>query len=324
MTRPPILINVTRGNNVESRHQVHAIVMDDDGRIITAFGDAKRLTYPRSTLKPLQAVALIESGAAEAFHLSSEEIALATASHGGEEKHTSRVEKWLGRLNVDKNALECGGHAPYAATATAFNALHNNCSGKHAGMITLSLFLKAPVAGYTNPEHPAQRLILKTMSELCGTTLTPGVCGIDGCSAPAPCLPLENLALGLARFISLARQDGARGQACQTILASMRAHPDLVSGTGRFDTLLIEASQRKIISKIGAEGVHIALIPEHNAVIALKAEDGAARAAQAALFSLLEKYNFISPSALMPIRPMALPVLKNWAGKTVGQLLADF
>ncbi len=319
---PPLTVDVTRGSAVESRHRVNAVLMDGRGNIKAVYGDAQRLTFPRSSLKPLQTIALLESGAADAFAVSENEIALASASHNGEAIHTVPVKSWLARLGLDETALECGGHAPYGAPCQLpFSALHNNCSGKHTGMLTLALFLKAPIVGYTNPEHPVQQMILSTLTEMCGAKLTPACCGIDGCSAPNPAMPLENLARGFSAFMQQQNSpSGKRGDACRRIFQAMARHPDLVGGTeGRLDTVLMRAAQGKIVSKTGAEGTYIAILPEHDTVLALKTEDGAARAGQAALYGLFEKHKLADSAVLDAMRPLALPVLKNWRGLETGR-----
>lgn len=309
-----LTVEIVRDPAVESRHTVHAVLMSGNGKTQATYGDARRLTFPRSTLKPLQAVALLESGAAEAFQLSDAEIALACASHSGEEKHIKAVSHWLQRLGLKDSALECGAHAPYNDARQTGSVLHNNCSGKHAGMLTLALFLKAPLQGYTKPEHPVQQLILKVLTRLCGTELTPACCCVDGCSAPNPAMPLENLAQGFADFM---REEN---DAYRRIMQAMIKHPDLVGGTGRLDTVLMQAAAGKIISKGGAEGTYIALVPERDMVIALKAEDGASRAAHAALYHLLEKHELADKKTLESIRPLALPVLKNWRQVETGRV----
>jgi L-asparaginase II len=320
MNHPPLAVELVRGAAVESRHAVHAVLMDGEGAVVDVYGDAARPTFPRSALKPLQAIALVETGAAEAYHLSESELALACASHAGEEKHTTAVAAWLKRLGLDETALECGAHAPSSAPGSPPSVLCNNCSGKHAGMVTLALFMKVPVAGYTNPLHPAQQKILQTISEMCGAPVTPATCGIDGCSAPNPLLPLENLARGFATFMNPARLPLARGAACRRLYEAMTAHPDLVGGTGKLDTVLMTAARGKILSKTGAEGVYACAVPEKDRVLVLKAEDGATRAAQAALFAVLEEHSLAAPDVLEAIRPIALPVQKNWRGLAVGAI----
>lgn len=318
MEHSPLSVEVTRGPAVESRHIVHAVLMDGLGKITTVYGDPARPTFPRSCIKPLQALALVETGAAAAFGVSEAELALACASHSGEEKHTSAVAGWLARLNLDESALECGAQAPYASPSSPPKALCNNCSGKHTGMLTLACFMKTPPAGYTQAGHPAQQAILKAVGDMCGVTITPASCGIDGCSAPNPLLALKNIARGFASFMNPENLSPARKAACQRLFRAMTQHPDLVGGAGRLDTVLMKAAQGKILSKTGAEGVYACLIPEKDTVIVLKTEDGAARAAQAALYALLEKHALAHKAVLDAIRPLALPPLKNWRGLEVG------
>lgn len=309
---PALLINITRGPFIESRHFVHALLMDGAGRIRAQHGDAARLTFPRSTLKPLQALPLLESGAAEAYNLSDEEVALACASHNGDEMHVAAVAAWLDRLGLDETALECGVQSPRMSATHGATALCNNCSGKHAGMLTLALFTKAATKGYTQVTHPVQQEILKRIGELCGTRLTPDVCGIDGCSAPNPAMPLTSLARGFATLMKQETPSGRR------IYKAMTQHADYVSGAGRLDTVLMKTANGKILSKTGAEGAYIVLIPAQDTVIALKAEDGATRAAQAALHLLLDKYKLADSAVLEAIAPLTLPTIRNWRGLETG------
>lgn len=318
MKPAPLCVEVTRGSAVESRHAVHAVLMNGRGEITASFGDSKRPTFPRSSIKPLQSLALVESGAADAFGLSQAELALSCASHGGEEKHTAAVAAWLGRLGLDETCLECGAHAPYSSPASPPRILCNNCSGKHAGMVTLSFFLKVPHLGYTYTGHPVQQTILKSVGEMCGIKINPLSCGIDGCSAPNPLLPLKNIALGFSAFMNPQKFFPARAEACQRLFEAMVSHPDLVAGTGRLDTILMTAARGKIMSKGGAEGVYACVIPGKDTVIVLKAEDGTARASQAALCGLLEKFHLAETEVLDAIRPIALPPHKNWRGLDTG------
>ena len=316
----PLIVEVTRGHAVESSHQVHAVLMNGLGETIAVYGNAQRLTYPRSSLKPLQALALVESGAAAEFGMSDAEIALACASHSGEALHTSTVAAWLKRLGTDESELECGAHAPYAAPCAPASVLCNNCSGKHAGMVTLARFLKTPPRGYTGAEHPVQKKILGAISDMCGENITPADCGVDGCSAPNPAMPLASLAQGFARFMNPALFGRERLSACRHIFRAMTANPEMVGGTGRIDTVLMQAAKGKVLTKVGGEAVHIAVIPEKDTAIALKAEDGAGRAAQAALCALLERHRLAPDDALAAAKPVAFPVLKNWRGLEVGTI----
>ncbi len=318
MPSPPLIVELTRGPAVESRHAVHAVLMNGRGDVTASYGDAERPTYPRSSIKPLQAIALVETGAAAAFGLSNAEIALACASHSGEEKHTATAGGWLARIGLDENALECGAHAPYASPSSPPCVLCNNCSGKHSGMVTLSMFLNAPVAGYIDPAHPAQHKILSTVGEICGVQITPQTLGVDGCSAPNPVMPLASMAHGFASFMQPDSLGILRGTACRHLYQAMVEHPDLVGGTGRLDTALMSAAKGKIMCKVGGEGVYACAVPGKDTAIALKVEDGNIRAAQAALFALLEKYKLADDSVLEAVRNICLPVQKNWRGIEVG------
>lgn len=321
----PLTVALTRGQDIiESRHAVHAVVMSDDKKIIASYGDAARLTFTRSTLKPLQAIALLESGAAAAAQLSDAEIALACASHNGEALHIDAVGGWLARLNLSEDDLECGAHAPYANAAGDVRALANNCSGKHAGMLTLAQHLGAPTKGYTEIDHVVQKTILGIIGEMCGETLHAGCCGTDGCSAPNPAMPLTALAAGFATFMRPETLGFARGIACRHIYQAMVDNPVHVAGTKRLDTVLMQAAKGKIMCKIGAEGTYIAVIPAHDTVIALKAEDGAGRAGQAALAALLQKHDLCDAGVYDAIKPVALPVIKNWRGIETGTTQVAF
>ena len=326
-----LMIDLTRGPAVESRHAVHAVVLRS-GKTEAVYGDAARPTFPRSAIKPLQAIALIESGAADAFQLSPAEIALACASHAGEDMHTTPVGAWLKRLGLDDAALECGAHAPYHNPCLPVGNLCNNCSGKHTGMLTLAKHLGFALSGYVDVNHPVQQKILQTVAEMCGCAITPESCGIDGCSAPNPVMTLENMAQGFASMIDPAKLSFKRGAACARILQSMRENPLLVGGSKRFDSAVIAESHGEIICKIGGEGVYACVVPALSTTIALKVEDGAIRAAQAALFVLLEKHGVFAALAekkLVPadlaekLRGKALPVQRNWRGTEVGTVRSE-
>lgn len=321
---PPLAVSLTRAGRRESTHRIHAVLMNGEGNTLAAYGDSERITYPRSALKPLQSIALVESGAAAALGVSDAEIALACASHSGEELHTAAVQAWLARLGLDETALGCGAHAPYIDNCRPASLLANNCSGKHTGMLTLARHMKATDGDYLDTEHPVQKTILSTVSDMCGHALCSSDCGIDGCSAPNPAMPLSALARGFATFMRPARASFHRGTACRQIYQAMVEHPVHVGGSkNRLDTVLMQAAGGNILSKTGAEGCYIAVIPAKDTVIALKAEDGATRAAQAALYALLSQHNLADENTLAAIRPLCLPVLRNWRGTAVGETVID-
>ena len=289
----PVLVEITRGPLVESVHRGAIAVSDARGRLRLAVGDVEHLTFPRSALKPVQAIPLIESGAADRFGLSDEEIALACASHSGEPQHTARIAAWQKRIGCSVADLACGPHRPvHEPTATAmirsgekWTPLHNNCSGKHTGFMTLARFMGVPVAGYQEVEHPVQRAVERTLTEMAGIS-GPLPYGIDGCTVPNFALPLAALARAMAGLADRSGLPPARAEAASRIVAAMQANPDLVAGTGRPCTLLMRETGH-IAVKTGAEGVYVAILPALGLGVALKIDDGAGRAAETLVAAVL-------------------------------------
>jgi L-asparaginase II len=323
----PVAVLVRRGDRVESAHRVAYAVADPAGALLRHEGDVGRPVFPRSAVKPLQAVALIESGAAERFAVSEPELALACASHGGEPMHTEIVAAWLARIGLDPSALECGAHPPsHEPTARRLIAerrspspLHNNCSGKHAGMLTLALHLGAPIAGYIAPDHPVQQRIGTVLAAMSGTSLAPPA--VDGCGIPTHPLPLADLATAMARLADPGPDPAdapGRAEACARIRAAMAAHPLLVAGTGRACSLVMAAAP-DVLVKTGAEGVYVAALPGRKLGLALKVADGASRAAVVALLALLAKLGALHPGA-SALGDLAAPALRNHAGRVVGRI----
>lgn len=314
-----VAVEVVRGGRVESRHRVDACVVDAAGRVRLARGGIEEPIYPRSAIKPFQALALVETGAADACGVSEAELALACASHGGEPMHVQSVASWLARLGLEERHLACGPHPPmHAASAAALIArgerptrLHNNCSGKHTGLLATCLHRGWPVEGYVRPDHPVQRCIAAALARAAGLPAVEAP-GIDGCSLPAFVMPLRSLAVAGAR---LAADGGALGR----IGRAMRARPELVAGTGRLCTALMSAVPQ-VIAKTGAEGVFLAAVPEQGLGIALKARDGATRAAEVALLALLGHLGLIPEPASQALAPFAQPVLRDWNGVIAGEV----
>lgn len=311
----PILVEVTRAELVESIHRGSIAIADAGGAIRFALGDVETPIYPRSSLKPIQALPLIESGAADAFNLSDEEVALACASHSGETMHTSRVAAWLARIGCGENDLACGPQAPRYEPALAEmlrsgekpTRLQNNCSGKHAGFLTVAKHWGVTTAGYEHVEHPVQQAVAKTLRELSGVSDLPW--GVDGCAAPNFALPLTGFARALAKLA------GWRTAGSSRIVHAMIAHPALVAGTGRSCTALMRAAKGKAAAKIGAEGVYAAMIPESGLGIAIKMDDGAARAAETAIAAILTTLGILDETARALVH---VPVI-NTRGTIVGE-----
>ena len=317
MPIPAPMVEILRGDFVESRHFGHAVVASADGQVVESWGDPGKVILPRSSCKMIQALPLMESGAGA--NLTPEHLALACASHNGEMRHISRVTDWLSDLGLDEHALCCG---PQASRDKALRLdmirngqkpgrILNNCSGKHTGFLTLAQHLGADL-NYVDPDHPVQKMVKAAFEETCGED-SPGF-GIDGCSAPNFAVSLAGLARAMARFADAGAGSDARDTAMSQLRDAMMAHPKLVSGEGRACAALMQAAPGKLAVKTGAEGVFVAILPEQKLGIALKIEDGATRAAEVAIAALLTRYNMIPTDHPMLRRPV-----KNWDGLVTGE-----
>lgn len=328
MTANPVLVEVTRGEMVESRHRGSVAVAGANGQTIGGIGDVTRLIYPRSALKPLQALHLVESGAAAAYQLGEREIALACASHNAEEQHVATVIQWLKRLGLNESALECGAHPPRRSfdretllhQGKKPGPAHNNCSGKHCGFLTAALHEEHPPQAYIAREHPVQQAVMTLIGELAGSSLQQAPHGIDGCGIPVAGIPLDRLAMAFARFATGDGLSGARASAAGQVYDAMIKEPFMVAGTDRWCTNAIEAGRGAFIVKTGAEGVYCGAVPEAGIGVALKIDDGAHRASECAMGAVLSKIPCLN--ALFtdsPIELIRVPV-KNVVGKTVGEI----
>jgi L-asparaginase II len=309
----PLVVEVTRGADVESAHVVDAVVVDRDGVVTESWGDASRPILPRSAVKPIQALPLLESGAADRFGLTDVQLALACASHDGEPKHIAEIVGWLDRIGLEETALECGasppGHEPSVRAMIRSGVepgpRHNNCSGKHVGLLTTCVHLGYPIAGYTRPDHPIQRdHVTPALAKLCGIDADRLVPGIDGCGIPVWATPLSGMAQGWARLQH--RPAGAR------LLSAMRGEAWLVAGSERLCTRIIEAASGDTVVKTGAEGVFGAVVPSRGLGIAIKARDGGRRAADAVIGWILGRLGVLEP---VDTRPHS-----NWSGTPVGEI----
>ncbi len=291
-----LLCNVIRGTNIESRHDVYAVAIDEEGKTIFSAGNPDYITCIRSSLKPFQASAVILSGATEAVGFNKEEIALMCGSHNGEEIHVNTAKNMAKKLKLKASDYECGNHAPYDAEArkntrtSGFTPFHNNCSGKHAGMLALAKQLGVETANYTSYNHPVQRVIFKQLKKLTGKYKLPH--GIDGCSAPTPFLSLTEIAklfqiLGLEKY-----------QELTIAYKAMSAHPYLVAGRNRFDTDFNAAMKGRGITKVGGEAIRGMVIKTNKygvVGIAQKIMDGAQRANETAIMTILNYLGLLKP-----------------------------
>jgi L-asparaginase II len=324
----PVLVEVTRGDMVESLHRAAYAVTDVTGRVVLSAGNIERLVYARSAIKPLQALALVESGAAEAFGCSDAEVALACASHDGEPRHVETVRAWLARLGLSVADLECGTHLPGSEVSAhalirageAPDATYNNCSGKHAGFLTLAKHLGVPLKGYIKYEHPVQQTILGILEMMCGLDLRGAPRGIDGCGIPQLGIPLGNVALAMARLADPSDQPERRQAACARIRRAMAAEPFMVAGSRRFCTKVIAATHGRALVKTGAEGVYCASVPELGLGVALKVDDGATRAAEVLVGHLLRRLQAIDATAAESLAEVLCQPIRNRAGAVVGEV----
>ncbi|MFA7413890.1 MAG: asparaginase [Rhizobium sp.] len=324
----PVTVEVTRGNIVESRHRGIAVVVDGDGRVMLAAGDVDAGVFPRSACKAMQALPLVESGAADAFGFGNKELALACSSHNGEDEHVATAASMLSRAGRDVSTLECGSHWSFdqntlihqARTIDKPTALHNNCSGKHSGFICACCHMGHDPKGYVGYDHPLQAEIRSVMENLTGAALGHDNCGTDGCSIPTYAVPLVALARGFGKMATGNGLEPVRAKASRRLMEACMAEPFYVAGTKRFCTKLMEVAPGKIFAKTGAEGVFCAVLPEKGISIAVKCEDGTTRAAEAMIAALLAKHFENDSAEQSALVAMANHSMFNWNGTHVGDI----
>lgn len=295
----PVLVHVHRGTRVESVHRGAVVVADTKGKVVFSLGDEQQVHYPRSALKMFQALPVVAEGIAEELGLSGEETALLMASHSGEDRHTQVAANMLQKIGLSMDDLECGAHTPYHHE-TAFDLekkgeqpcpLHNNCSGKHSGMLISAKKKNKGYKNYIDPSHAVQVDIVKVIEKLCGVSL--GAAAVDGCSAPTFALPMVAMATGLARFGAAAGADQA---ACDRLFSAAVQNPYFIAGSGRHCTKVMDVLQGKVFVKTGAEGFYSVIIPHLGLGAAIKIDDGAERASQLVLNGLLYKLGLVVDS----------------------------
>lgn len=324
----PVLVEVTRGPIVESCHRGAIAVVNHQGAVQASWGDIKQAVYPRSAVKAFQALPLVETGAADEYGFTAEEIALACASHNGEPVHADMAGRMLDKLGLGEADLECGAHWPMkddvardlAASGGVPDQRHNNCSGKHAGMLALAMKLGAPTKGYIDVTHPVQQRILGTMEAMCGVELQTAPRERDGCSVPTWAMPLENLAYGFARFGAPDDLPEGRAAACRRIAQAVAGHPYMVAGKGRYCTGVMEVLGRRAFVKTGAEGVFCVSLPEYGLGVAVKCDDGATRAAEAMTTAVLHEIGVIDEADRQKLAHYLVVPLKNRRDFTVGAI----
>jgi L-asparaginase II len=315
------MLEVWRGGLLECVHQGHAVICDAKG-VVAAWGNPQAVVFPRSSAKMIQALPLLETGAAAARGLSPAHLALACASHRGAHVHVELAGRWISDLGLSESDLRCGAHEPgdKAERDRLIEArekpcqLHNNCSGKHSGFLTVTQHLKAGPE-YVEIDHPLQKAIRAATEEVTDETVAGW--GVDGCSAPNFALTVGAMARGMAKFATGREGHGAREDAMFTLARAMAAHPHLVSGEGETCTELMRAMGGKVAIKGGAEAFYVAIVPEKGLGIALKIVDGGYRAAEAAIAALLSKIGVLDPAHPAAVKRMA-GVQRNWRGLETG------
>jgi len=322
----PILVDTLRGEVIENRHRGAIAVCDPRGQLIHAWGDTDALVYPRSAIKLLQALPLLESGAADHFALTPGEIALACSSHNAEAVHVDAVDAWLGRLDLTPDALECGAHPPLdEASAQALlrqgrqpAPIHNNCSGKHTGMLTTACFLGEPTRGYIEPDHPAQQRWFDSLGDMAGVDMRALPQSRDGCGIPVIAMPLGAIATAFARVAAPDDLPASRGDAVARISTAIAANPFMLAGSGRLDTEVLQRLAPGVLIKGGADGVYTAALAKPGLGVAIKIDDGNGDAAGVALLALLRRLGALSADDLDALNERCRIPVYNTRGVLTG------
>jgi L-asparaginase II len=323
-----LLVEVTRNGAVESRHFGAAVVCDFKGNVVQSWGDIEGLVFPRSALKPMLAIQLVESGACEQYALSDAELSLACSSHQGEKMHQDLVASWLDRLGLTEDYLACGAVLPehtesahqLLATGQQGCRIHHNCSGKHTGFLTTALHLGIALENYHLVEHPLQQLSLDILSDLADIDLKQYPMGIDGCGLPAPTMPLRRLGFATARFANPVDLSNNRAQAIYRLHEAITNEPLYIAGHGSVVSELNEVTKGAVLAKTGAEGIVTAALPGRGLGIAVKIVDGGNRARSVALLAILDHMNALSDDEKHKLQPHMSPAIVNSRGLAVGEI----
>ena len=339
-TAHPDLVHALRGSTLESFHRGSLAIVDADGGLRCALGDVDSPVFPRSACKVLQALPLVASGAADAWGLSDEELALACASHGGEPRHTAAAESMLAKAGLDAGALECGAHWPsfdgalkaLARSGAEPGALHNNCSGKHAGFVCVGCLMaraagREPaefVRGYLQRGHPVMREVTAALAAATGADLACAPVATDGCSIPTFAIPLRQLARGFARVATGLGLSAEHARAALRLRQAVARAPFFVAGSGRFDSRVMARLGERVFCKVGAEGVFCAALPDQGLGVAIKVDDGNnSRAAEVVMAAVIEALLPLDQADSGFMRGLSDLPLVNWNRIEVGRLQAS-
>jgi len=317
----PLEVCLIRGEAIESRHRVHALVCDPKGGVIYQWGNPKLSFFPRSSVKLIQAVSWVSEGIDKKWSLGPKELSIACGSHHGEESHIRTVEAWLKKMGLAEENLECGTHAPYDSQSAqdlwragkSPSQLHNNCSGKHAGLLMECRSKNWELKGYSSYDHPMQQKLRNILGRFFETDIHRAQWGIDGCGIPTYAITLEVLARAMARISDPSKLERDLGESVRTLNGAIGAQPTFMGGTESFCSQVVAETEGRVFAKVGAEGVYGAWIPQSGMGLAMKCEDGGSRATEVAMASVLRELghplNFFSPLA------------RRWTGEIVGQFI---
>lgn len=326
----PLEVQVLRGNFTESVHLVDAVVIDADGKTVASFGDANKITYPRSSIKMIQAFMLLEAGAFEKFNLTKNEVALACASHNGEPIHVDLVTQWHKKVGLVEDNLVCGAHLPYD-TESAHDMIrnnvkptryHNNCSGKHSGILCGIMAANRDIKSYDKYDHWAQINLRKVLSNLSGLNLDKAEWGVDGCGIPSYTMSLIGMAKGMSALLGKNKSQ-EWNNAAEIICDSVSAAPYCVSGRNSLCTEVIDVTKGRTIVKAGAEGMYCGVIRDQGLSYTLKVRDGAFRAAEIASAAILQGFSGLTEEESLKLSRYTRPTMKNWVGTEVGKVIVS-
>lgn len=324
-----VLLNYTRGGKIESRHRADVAVVDVTGKSIWEFGDGNRPMFWRSAAKPFQLIPFVEGGGLDIFGLTSEEVAFMVSSHSGESQHVDLAHSLLGKVGLTIDSLACGVAKPMNSKVAKelmvqqkpYQVVHNACSGKHSGMLALAQMLKVTIEGYIEPLHPVQQLMHQSVADSAHLSKDEVETGIDGCGVPVFYLPIYNMAWAYARLAKPELGEwGSRENTVRIIRDAMIAHPQIVAGSKRFDTVLMNITKGRIMAKIGTEAVYcLASVPD-GIGITFKIDDGSFRAVAPAGIAILKKLDLISVAEHQLLLESFPHILKNHRGDRIGTI----
>jgi L-asparaginase II len=332
---PQLLVEVTRGDRVESRHYGNIVVADFQGNLVAGVGDQEIWVCLRSIAKPIQALPVITTGAARAFGFGDEELSLFSGSLNGQDFQVALVEKVLARLGLTAPNLHCGVHAPshrptaqaLAKSGQAPTTLHNNCAGKHAAMLSLCVHHGWPVDDYLDPNHPVQQLILQTIADVTEVPASDITVAIDGCGAPVFYVPLARIAMAYAKFAGAVQGNLPAAPLTEAMAILTRAclkHPRLIAGDGRLCTDIMQALPARVLAKTGAEGGYALALINEGLGAAIKVSDGHARGLNPSAIATLDQCHLLSSEAAVKLQGYYRPAIKNHRKEVVGEVRPVF